>query len=147
MQFTFITHVNAPIDHVAKNFNQELLEKLKPPGVSMELLRYDGQFAGNQLSFKIGIGPFKQQWDGIITAHRYTQAHWLFRDEGLRLPKPLKNWKHTHALKSIDSKTTAVIDRIKFEGNSKLSTLFLVIPMIMMFFMRKPGYKKHLHLR
>jgi len=70
MQFTFITHVDANINEVSRNFNRELLLKLNPPLIKMNLLRYDGQITGNQLSFQIGIGPLKQQWDGIITAHR-----------------------------------------------------------------------------
>ena len=119
MHFTFITHVDANINEVSRNFNRELLIKLKPPLVKMNLLRYDGQITGNQLSFQIGIGPMKQQWDGIITAHRYTKKDWLFRDEGLKLPHPLKTWKHTHALKSKTEHSTLIIDRLKFEGKNR----------------------------
>jgi ligand-binding SRPBCC domain-containing protein len=143
MQFTFVTPVNAHIDEVAKKFNKELLLKLNPPFIAMELIRYDGQRAGDQLSFKIGIGPIKQQWNGIITAHRYTEKHWLFRDEGLQLPHPLKTWKHTHALKS-KSNQTLIIDRLKFEGKNPFFTLLMCLPFIAMFWMRKPLYKKHL---
>lgn len=147
MQFTFITHVDANINEVSRNFNRELLLKLKPPLVKMNLLRYDGQITGNQLSFQIGIGPMKQQWDGIITAHRYTKKNWLFRDEGLQLPHPLKTWKHTHALKSKTEHSTLIIDRLKFEGKNRFFTLLLCLPFIAMFLMRKPLYKKHLGTR
>jgi ligand-binding SRPBCC domain-containing protein len=112
----------------------------------MNLLRYDGQITGNQLSFQIGIGPMKQQWDGIITAHRYTQKDWLFRDEGLKLPHPLKTWKHTHALKA-KGEHTIIIDRLKFEGLNPFYTAMLCLPFILMFWMRKPLYKKHLGKR
>lgn len=144
MHFTFITHVDANINEVSRNFNRELLIKLKPPLVKMNLLRYDGQITGNQLSFQICIGPMKQQWDGIITAHRYTKKDWLFRDEGLKLPHPLKTWKHTHALKSKTEHSTLIIDRLKFEGKNHFFTLLLCLPFIAMFLMRKPLYKKHL---
>ena len=146
MQFTFITHVDANIDEVSRKFNKELLLKLNPPFIKMNLLRYDGQHTGNQLSFQIGIGPMKQQWDGIITAHRYTKKDWLFRDEGLKLPHPLKTWKHTHALKS-NGKQTMIIDRLKFEGLNPFFTAMLCLPFILMFWMRKPLYKKHLGTR
>jgi ligand-binding SRPBCC domain-containing protein len=88
----------------------------------------------------------KQQWDGIITAHRYTQRDWLFRDEGLKLPHPLKTWKHTHALK-VAGEHTIIIDRLKFEGLNSFYTAMLCLPFILMFWMRKPLYKKHLGKR
>ena len=83
MQFTFVTRVSAQRDQVADQFNQSLLLKLKPPLVTMELLRYDGQHRGDELAFAVGFGKSTQQWHGAITQHRYTQLHWLFRDEGI----------------------------------------------------------------
>lgn len=145
MQFTFITQVDTDIHQVSEKFNRELLLKLNPPFVKMNLIRYDGQITGDQLSFQIGIGPLQQQWDGIITAHRYTKRNWLFRDEGLTLPHPLKTWKHTHALKAKNDHSTIIIDRLKFEGKNRFFTAVLCLPFILMFWMRKPLYKKYLH--
>lgn len=143
IQFTFVTRVDASLMAVAQNFNQELLLKLKPPLISMELVQYDGQCKGDQIKFNIGIGPFKQHWHGHITAHRYTKKHWLFRDEDIALPHPIKKWKHTHALMPL-GENTLVIDRIKFEGKNRFYTLILCLPFIAMFYMRKPLYKRHL---
>lgn len=146
MQFTFVTKVSAQRDQVADQFNQDLLLKLKPPLVTMHLLRYDGQHRGDELLFAVGFGKLTQKWHGAITQHRYTQKHWLFRDEGIALPHPLKTWQHTHALKSANHHTL-VIDRVKFTGKNALFTVLLCLPIAMMFLMRKPLYQQWLSVR
>lgn len=146
LQFTFVTRVSAQRHQVADQFNQELLLKLKPPLVTMQLLRYDGQHCGDELMFAVGIGKLTQKWHGAITQHRYTDKDWLFRDEGIALPHPLKRWKHTHALKSA-KQGTLVIDRVQFCGKNPIYTLLLCLPIAMMFLMRKPAYQRWLSAR
>lgn len=146
MQFTFVTRVSAQRDQVADQFNEDLLLKLKPPLVTMQLLRYDGQYRGDELAFAVGFGKFTQKWHGAITQHRYTQQHWLFRDEGISLPHPLKTWQHTHALKS-SNQDTLIIDRVKFSGKNTLYTYLLCLPIAMMFLLRKPLYQRWLSVR
>jgi len=146
MQFTFVTKVSAQRDQVANQFNQDLLLKLKPPLVTMHLLRYDGQHRGDELLFAVGFGKLTQKWHGAITQHRYTEKHWLFRDEGIALPHPLKIWQHTHALKHANHHTL-VIDRVKFSGKNALFTVLLCLPIAMMFLMRKPLYQRWLSVR
>jgi ligand-binding SRPBCC domain-containing protein len=146
VQFTFVTRVSAQRTQVADQFNQELLLKLKPPLVTMQLLRYDGQHRGDELMFDVGIGKLTQKWHGAITQHRYTEKDWLFRDEGITLPHPLKRWKHTHALKP-SKQGTLVIDRVQFSGKNPVYTLLLWLPIAMMFWMRKPAYQRWLSAR
>jgi ligand-binding SRPBCC domain-containing protein len=143
VEFTFVTQVSVKRSLVAAQFNQDLLLKLKPPLLTMQLIRYDGQYRGDRLSFAVGIGQFTQTWEGEITNHRYTQKNWLFRDEGILLPHPLKTWKHTHALIEKNS-GTLIVDRVRFCGKNHLFTAILIIPIAMMFWMRKPLYKRWL---
>lgn len=142
-EFTFVTHIQAKRPYVAAQFNQDLLLKLKPPLLTMNLIRYDGQYRGDALVFAVGIGKFTQNWEGEITNHRYTQKDWLFCDEGKRLPHPLKTWKHTHALFEKGS-ITLIIDRVHFTGKNKIYSLLLCLPIALMFWMRKPLYKRWL---
>lgn len=146
MQFTFITRVSAQRDQVADQFNEDLLLKLKPPLLTMQLIRYDGQHRGDELKFQVGIGKMTQTWHGAITQHRYTQKHWLFRDEGISLPHPLKTWQHTHVLKAADQ-NTLIIDRVKFCGKNAMYTVLLCLPIAIMFLMRKPLYQRWLSVR
>lgn len=146
MQFTFVTQVSASRDQVATLFDQSLLLKLKPPLVTMRLLQYDGQFRGDELKFAVGIGAFTQTWHGKITQHRYTQKDWLFRDEEISVPHPLKRWQHTHALQG-NAQGTIIIDRVKFQGKNRLYTLLLCLPIALMFLLRKRPYQRWLSAR
>lgn len=143
-QFTFKTQIRSNLESAALRFDQDLLMALKPPIVKMIPLIYEGQTRGCRISFEVGLGRKMQRWDGQIDAHRYTKSDWIFRDIGIKLPFPLKHWEHIHALKPNGPNHTWVIDRVKFQGINTFFTLALALPIIAMFWLRKPGYKKHL---
>jgi len=137
---TFETIVSSSVEEVAKGFNQELFEALKPPLLTLKVKKFDGCVTGDEVHLEVGLG-ITMSWVSKITSHIDTPEEWSFVDEGETLPPPLKNWHHHHrVIKRGDQ--AAIIDDIHFSTGLGLLDKLIYPLLFLQFKMRGPVYKK-----
>ncbi|MBU6324780.1 MAG: cyclase [Bacteroidetes bacterium] len=91
--------------------------------MQLRILRYDGQQPGDCFTMQLGPPSLNVRWEGRVTDSGQTPASYWFEDEGLKLPFPLKQWKHRHVVrKSGDG--AVIMDIVSFTtGNGLLDLL------------------------
>lgn len=142
MRVKIQTKVEKNYSEVFQGFDIHLFMKLKPPFMSLNVLRFDGCKTGDIVHVEINIIGMKKTWISEITGNGENSEEIYFVDEGKVLPSPLRYWKHRHVIqKSIDS--SLIIDDISYSTNSKILD-FLMFPLIFsQFYIRKPVYKSY----
>jgi len=142
MQIIIKTKVEKDVNTVFEAFDLELFKKLKPPGIGLKVLRFDGCKTGDLVELELNFGLFKQKWKSEITESGTTDNGFFFVDEsyGKDLPFFLSDWKHRHII-SKDDAGTIITDHINFKSPYGLSFLFYPAVWLQMY-LRKPVYKK-----
>lgn len=142
MRIIIKTKVQQEFKKVFQAFDINLFMKLKPPLVSLNVIRFDGCQKGNEVHIEVKILWMKQKWISLITDQQSNENKIYFIDEGVLLPKPLKYWKHKHIIeKSIDS--SIIIDDICYNTNNILLDFLLFPALFLQFYFRKPVYKSY----
>lgn len=142
MKINIRTKVNKNYKSVFQAFDINLFMKLKPPLLSLIVIRFDGCNKGDEVHIETGFLGFKSKWISLITDNYTGEDNAYFTDEGILLPKPLKYWKHNHIIeKSIDS--SIIIDDICYETGNKFIDLLIFPALFAQFYYRKPVYKKY----
>lgn len=146
MQILLKTKVEQAPKEVMAAFDRELFIQLKPPGVGLKLLRFDGSETGDRIEMQLNFGLFKQNWRGRITDHGEERGGYYFVDEaeGEELPFFLKKWRHKHGVLPADSGSW-IVDEIDYEAPSGLN-LLLYPSLWLQFAYRKPIYRKYFRL-
>lgn len=129
---------------VFTGFTEDLFKQLKPPGVRMKLVRFDGCQKGDivQLELKV-LGFIKQMWKSTVTDSGKRAREFYFVDEGkgAELPFFLKKWKHRHRMIDEGERGTTIID--DFEYTAPLGMNWLLYPVLWaQFAYRKAVYKR-----
>jgi ligand-binding SRPBCC domain-containing protein len=138
------TTVRRPLAEVKSKFNRALFLALSPPFPKALVEKFDGCSPGDKVQLTLNFILFKQQWHGVITEESSTDVEWYFIDEGEILPFPLKSWKHKHALRvDASSGKTLIHDYISFSTGSWLLDRLSYPLFFMMFYYRKPIYRKY----
>lgn len=141
MKIHFETILNRPLSEIKAGFTRELFLYLSPPGVKVNLRRFDGCSPGNEVHLEIQSPIMKQQWVSLITAENESASEWSFVDEGKVLPFPLKRWRHHHRVISLGDGTSKIVDDISFECVPGLGPF--VYPFLWLVFSVRPGrYRK-----
>jgi ligand-binding SRPBCC domain-containing protein len=110
--------VAVPFEQVCAGFNKQLLEALSPALMKLRILRYDGQRKGDKFSMQLGPKIFNIRWEGMVSAAGQTPGTYWFEDVGLKLPFPLKHWKHKHLVRT-SGQGAVIMDIVSFStGNS-----------------------------
>jgi ligand-binding SRPBCC domain-containing protein len=115
MKILFKTTLNTPWSKVIEGFNRDLFLYLSPPGVKVNLARFDGCQKGHEVHLEIESLGLKQSWISLITENFQDQNEWSFVDEGKKLPWPLVKWRHHHRVIKTSETTTEIIDDINFQ--------------------------------
>lgn len=140
--FQIETPVKGDYRAVMERFDRELLEQLTPPGIQLNLLRYDGSQLNDQVHIQLRIlGLLRQEWESVITeVGEDEQAIW-FVDEGRKLPSFLKYWKHRHLVRRRGTDST-IVDDITYETPFAPMD-YVMFPVIYgQFAYRKPIYQR-----
>jgi len=137
-KITISTRVNMPAAEIWPQFNEELFNHLKPPGMSLRIARFDGCETGDEII--LIVGPFGQRWHGKVTAHGKTENGYFFVDEGVELPFPLKKWRHEHLINDLPER--AIVDHIQYSTGYILLDYLIWPALYGMFALRKPIYRK-----
>lgn len=124
-------------------FNLSLFEALKPPGVNLQVIRFDGCNKGDEIHLKVGLLGIKTNWISRIISNHQDEKECLFIDEGILLPPPLSKWHHRHIVQKITDKKSRIIDDISYScrGGSSIETLIWPI-LWTQFAMRAPVYRR-----
>lgn len=117
MRIYLQTYVSRRPQDVFSRFNHLFLSKLKPPFLSMHILKFEGCKLGDELHIKVGFGKFMQQWVSAVTAYKNTANVVQFVDEASILPKPLASWKHAHRIVAFGH-GSLIIDDITYQCTS-----------------------------
>jgi ligand-binding SRPBCC domain-containing protein len=140
MQIILKTKVEKDVNTVFEAFDLELFKKLKPPGIGLKVLRFDGSNTGDIVELELNFVLFKQRWRSSITDSGKTDFGFYFIDEsyGKDLPFFLSSWKHKHTI-SKEGEGAVISDEIDFK--SPFGFLFYPAVWLQMA-MRKPIYRK-----
>ncbi len=140
MRIKIETTVNADLHSVFNGFNKSLFLKLTPPGMPVELERFDGVYEGAEVHLNMRMPLRKQKWVSVITEHRVQLNEIYFIDEGTVLPAPFHSWHHQHRMIKDGSKTR-IIDDISYQCRpSFMNALFFPL-LYLQFLYRKPVYR------
>ncbi|OLS35967.1 hypothetical protein BTR22_13330 [Alkalihalophilus pseudofirmus] len=135
--FTYETTVDAPIEEVWSFFHtaENLVKITSFPTIT---LHSDPETRkGNTIRMKMGLGPVKADWHSYI---QEVKPHEYFVDVGVKLPYPLKSWRHTHSfVKREDS--TVMKDLVEIQ--SPLPTSILRPALHGMFRGRADAVRRH----
>ncbi len=138
---------NQNVKKVFHGFDKDLFLALTPPLLSMTLKEFDGCRKNDRIHLEITprvFSKFKpyftQNWEGVISE----DGENFFVDEGLKLPWPLKSWRHHHEV-AMNQQTgmTEIIDDVSFSTQSHLLDLAIYPGICLMFWLRKPVYRKY----
>ncbi len=142
MRILLKTFVEQTPEKVFEGFDQSLFLKLKPPGVALKLLRFDGSEQGDIVEMQLHFGLFKQKWTSTITDSGKSAEEIYFVDEasGKDLPFFLTKWKHRHRLIR-EGSGTLIVDEIDYKAPFGLN-LLLYPALWMQFAYRKPIYRR-----
>ena len=141
MKLYFETIVSGSVKEVFFKFDKELFLQLKPPGVTVDLKRFDGCNKGDEIQLELKSPAGTQEWKGIVTDSFVSEDECYFVDEGVKLPFPLTLWSHRHTIKNIKGKTT-IIDDISFEISPKIMTPVFYPILWSVFKYRGPIYRR-----
>lgn len=143
MRLCLVSDLSVSLDSVKRGFNRDLFLKLTPPGLRLDVLRFDGCRVGDEIHLVIRSLGMKQHWISLITDENSATAEWSFVDQGKRLPWPLLSWKHYHRVVTLDGKTSKIIDDVNFECIRSWMNVFLY-PVLWFFFATRPmRYRKY----
>ena len=139
MNLYFKTKIQNNFELTVKHFNQDLFIALKPPLLPLDILRFDGVNQGDQ--FHLKLGP--QNWIGKVISSFQNEQEFEFIDVGIKLPFPLKEWRHKHSVLKQDKNNCIIVDDISYSTNNKIVDYIIFPGMWLMFRLRGPLYKKY----
>jgi len=123
-------------------FDEQLLLRLSPPGIKVELLHYGGSLPGQRVHLRLRIlGLIRQEWESEITEAGEHEGEIYFTDEGRRLPFGLTSWRHRHIVRQAGPGHSIIIDDIHYSSRNALLDLLLWPLFYVQFAYRKPVYR------
>lgn len=125
MRLYFETKVDQTPEQVFAQFDRDLFLSLNPPGLPVELQRFDGCKEKDEVHLKF---PFGMKWISVITEQKSSENEIYFIDEGRTLPFPLKKWTHKHGIFR-QNKGTIIVDDIFFSSSNKIYD-YLILPVL-----------------
>ena len=145
MNIIIKTPVAGNYKEVFSKFDQNLFEALIPPGMKVDLVRFDGSSTGDTVHIRLSIlGLIKQEWISKITEDHVSDDQAWFIDEGEELPGFLSFWKHRHIVRKSES-GSIIIDNITYKTPFILLDWLIYPAIYLQFVYRKPIYRKYFH--
>lgn len=137
------TLVEQPFSNVVSGFDRDLFQALKPPLMELNLKQFDGCKKGDTVHLEMGIGIIRQEWISLITYDNLTESQFKFIDKGTLLPPPLKEWTHQHIVNALEDGSSEIIDNIDYSTGKKWLNILIYPAMYILFWLRKPVYRKY----
>lgn len=136
------TRVKGQPREIFSRFNEDLFRALKPPGMILEVMRFDGCKLGDSVHLNVGLLGITHRWHSLITESVLDDQECFFTDEGTKLPPPLEIWKHTHRIRRYDDQSSLIIEDISFTTKPKFIASSMQKILEFQFKLRGPVYKK-----
>ncbi|MCB9061583.1 MAG: hypothetical protein H6622_08685 [Halobacteriovoraceae bacterium] len=143
MRIFIRTQVPKNFKNVISKFDELLFRELKPPFVNLEIERFDGCRKDDEVHLKLKLWVFSSEWVSKIVENFESDSEFVFIDQGIKLPFPLKSWFHQHKVYRVNSSVSEVQDDIDFTSGNKLVDLFLYPTLFAVFYSRRFIYKKY----
>lgn len=138
--------VSASFQKVVGGFNQQLFEKLTPPGVRVDILRFDGCKKGDEVHLTLHQLGKKMSWVSVMTSDLSTEDEWSFVDEGKVLPWPLTRWRHHHRVFKQTENESLIVDDIEYDCALGLAPI--IYPVLYLSFSIRPKiYKTYFEIK
>lgn len=135
-----ISNVSAPFEEVVNGFDKNLFKALLPSFPRMKVKRFDGCKKGDIVELKMGIGPMT--WISEISETSSGWNYWEFVDIGVKLPFPIRKWRHCHRVER-EGSNTLILDKIEFSSGWKLIDWAIAPILTVSFKKRKALYSKY----
>lgn len=145
MKIYIATEVEGNYKKILPQFNQDLFLALAPPGMKLNLLRFDGSKKGDTVHIAmqpLGMKILEQEWVSEITEDNENNTEAWFVDEGKILPPFLAKWKHRHLVQKKSENRSIIVDDIQFSTPFRLLDFLMYPIMYAQFYYRKPIYKR-----
>ena len=139
MKIIIKSPVPLPPEQVWEGFNLELLKKLTPGIVQLKADVFEGTQPGCRFEMRVGAFGVLQEWKGLVTQAGQTPGSYWFVDEGVKLPWPLKTWKHLHAVRK-SANGSVIYDLIQFSCRPKWLNPLIFCFLFPLFSVRKRKY-------
>ena len=134
------TKVKGSPKKIYSRFNKDLLLKLTPPIMDMEVTRFDGNNIDDQIHIVTNIFGLYQSWQNEIIEFYETENEVYFIDQGILIPDPLKSWRHKHIIIKKDELHSMIIDQVFYTTGSKIIDKLLYPIIFALMYYRKPIY-------
>lgn len=129
--------------NVMKGFTRDLFERLTPPGVKVDLVRFDGSETGDVVHLQLKMPFFPpQNWISEITNHGSNETRSWFVDTGTVLPWFLGAWEHHHRVEQ-HGPNCLIIDDINFRAASWIPDVLLYPILWIQFAGRRSVYRQY----
>ncbi len=137
MKVILKSRVKGEMSKVFAAFNEKLFTYLLPPGA--KLIRFDGSKKGDIVHLQLpGLG----EWVSNIIHHEEGEKSCHFVDVGVKLPMPIKYWKHKHIVHA-DGNHSLIEDNMEFSSGLKTFDYLLFPFMYFAFLPRVRQYKRY----
>lgn len=134
------TKVRGTPKEIINSFNKDLLLKVTPPLINVEITQYDGHSIGDEIHIISSLFGNYQSWvNTVIDAHE-TENLIYFTDKAKEMPFPITSWEHTHKIQKLDDTFCYIIDDIKYDTGSTFSNAFIYPLLYACLYYRKPIY-------
>lgn len=141
MDIKISTKVNRDYKYVYENFTRELLEKLTPPIIPFELLKFEGSKMGDDIHILLNILGIEQLWITHIVEESHDLEEIYFVDQSSKLPFFLSFWRHKHRILNVKN-GSKIIDEISYKTPFILLDYLCYPIMYVQFYYRKHIYKR-----
>ena len=141
MKYLIEIPVDSSLEIIKQSFNRELFTALKPPFVSLRILRYDGNSEGNEIHLQIKSMFLVQNWVSVISREWKNDHEWGFEDVGKVLPFFLKSWKHKHIVRKSE-KGSVIVEDVWYEPKQKWMSVFVRFFVYLQFKPRPRVYRR-----
>ena len=103
--------VAASLEEVAAfHHGTQVLKKLVPPPVIVQLKHYDPLAEGAKAEFTMWLGPVPVHWEAL-----HTEVDRLKGFKDTQVKGPFEEWCHHHKFEAVDENRSLVIDEIQYQ--------------------------------
>ncbi|MFN8393472.1 MAG: hypothetical protein U0176_02220 [Bacteroidia bacterium] len=144
MRFLIKTAVKGEPRKVFAGFDHNLLLKLSPPGMRIDLIHADpAEKPDGYIHLKVTmLGIIRQEWKNRFSNYEINDDRCHFVDQGDMMPFPIKLWRHDHRVERLEG-TTHIIDDVQYGTNFFLLDWLLFPVLWFQFRYRRPIYRRH----
>lgn len=144
MRFQILTPVKGSHRKVFAGFDHGLLLQLTPPGAKMQLISADDPAKeGGRIYLRVTLlGIIRQEWINAFSQYELTEAECHFVDQGVKMPFPIRLWRHDHRVLSDGPDRAIINDDVTYKTGFFLMDWFLYPILWLQFRYRRPIYQR-----